>query len=417
MKLRGDIDTQPTYPIVAVRDGIVFPGTENVLLFGRSKSVAAIESALHEDKKVVLVMQKNGRLNDPLIDDLYAIGVVASIKKILKGDQGEISALINGEARVRITEIAKVEPYFEAKVEELDESVEQSEEIEALVKHITAELKRAVNLGKGIDFVSLMNIMSGVSARDFSDHIAMILDLKTKDKQTLLEEIDLLKRLQKELEFITNEIKVLEIERNITLKTQRKFEKGMKDTILREKLKTIEEELGGENREDREIQDLRAKIKKAKMPEEAEEKANKELDRLVQMSQYNPEASYIRTYLEWLVELPWSVESKTDLVIKNAEKILNNDHYGLKKVKERIIEYLAVLKLREMTEKKIKNKKDIKQPTILCFVGPPGVGKTSLGRSIARSLGQNFVPDQVLQAELRKDHHDSHDQFYQSHRA
>ncbi len=391
MKILGGSDEQ-MYPIVPVRDGIVFPGAEQVLLFGRSKSILAIDEALKREKKIILLMQRNPDINDPRPEDLYEVGVLASIEKILKGERGEVSALVRGETRVQIDTFHVHGDLFEAELHFLPNMVSNigtNEQIEGLVKHITSELKKAVNLGKGIEFVFLMNIMSGVSAEEFSNHVAMILDVKTPIRQQLLEEDDLLKRLQKEAELITNEVKVLEIEHSISVKTQKKFEKGMKDAVLREKLKTIEQELGDETPENRDINELREKLKKAKMNPEAEEKAFKELDRLAQMSPYNPEASYIRTYLEVMADLPWSEETKGDVDIKKAEKVLNADHYGLKKVKERILEYLAVMKLKEMN---VSSKEStVKQPTILCFVGPPGVGKTSLGRSIARALGRKFV--------------------------
>ena len=402
MKILGGSSDQSIYPIVAVRDGIVFPSTENVLLFGREKSVSAVNESLKNQGDVVIVMQKNPNINNPNKEDLYEIGVLAHIEKVLKGEKGEISALVKGKQRIKIVSFTKEEPYFEGVIEILNEQVETGEQIQAHVKHITNELKRAVNLGKGIDFVFLMNIMSGVSPRDFSDQIATILDVRTDVRQMLLEELDLKKRLEKEAELISNEVKVLELERSISAKTQEKFEKGMKDAVLREKLRTIEKELGEETKEDKEIRELREQIKKARLPREGEKKALKELKRLSQMSQYNPESSYIRTYLEWLVELPWQIESPTDVDIKKAEKILNEDHYGLKKIKERILEYLAVMKLKQIkAEEEKKESEDSesqkareskeKQPTILCFVGPPGVGKTSLGRSIARALSRKFV--------------------------
>lgn len=384
------LSEQAKYPIVAVRDGIVFPSTENVLLFGRDKSVIAIDESLKRDNRVVILMQKNPTINNPLKEELFAIGVVAKVEKILKGEKGEISALVRGEQRVKVREFIRESPFFEGVCEPLHEVIAETEETQALVRHITHELKRAVNLGKGIDFIFLMNIISGVSARDFSDQIAMILDIKTHERQILVEELDLVARLKKEAEFIANEVKVLELERNISMKTQQKFDKGMKDAVLREKLKTIEKELGDETKEDKEIRELREKIKSARMPKEAEDKALKELKRLSQMSQYNPETSYVRTYLEWLTELPWQTASPADVDIKNAERILNEDHFGLKKIKERILEYLAVMKLKKLNDgagEKTKNS----QPTILCFVGPPGVGKTSIGRSIARALGRKFV--------------------------
>lgn len=395
MSIIESLSGQPTYPLISVRDGIVFPSTENVLLFGRDKSIFAVNEAFSRDKRVLLVMQKNPNQNDPKPEEMYSVGVIGKIVKIIKGEKGEISALIKGEKRVKILEYVKNTPYYEAKVEDLQEIIVDNEETKALVRHITNELKKAVNLGKGIDFVFLMNIMSGVSGRDFSDHIAMILDIKGDDRQRLLEELDLVQRLKIESELISKEVNVLELEKNISAETQKKFEKGMKDAVLREKLKTIEKELGEDSEGESEIKELKDKIKKAKMPKSAQEKAEKELKRLAKMSQYNPEASYIRTYLEWLTDLPWDKESPNDVDIKKAEDILNEDHFGLKKVKERILEYLAVMKLKKgkkhFTDIKrpIKNKN--KQPTILCFVGPPGVGKTSLGRSIARSLGRKFV--------------------------
>ena len=378
---------QSNYPLIAVRDGIVFPSTENFLIFGRDKSVMAINEAAKRNSEVVLLMQKNSTINDPKKEDLYEIGVLAKIQKIVKGDQGEVSALVKGLKRVRVTKFIGLSPMFEVEIEDLKETGEETEEAQALIKLITNELKNAVSLGKGIDFVFLMNILSGATGREFSDQIAMILDLKPQEKQALLEELDLLSRLKKQAEYIANEVKILEIEKTIAAKTQKKFDKGMKEAVLREKLKTIEQELGEGEGDDKDIREYREKIKKANMPKQAEEKAFKELKRLSKMSQYNPETSYIRTFLDWLVELPWNIRSNDNVDIKVAEDVLNSDHFGLKKVKERILEYLAVLKLKKAVKKASK----AKQPTILCFVGPPGVGKTSLGKSIAKALGRKFV--------------------------
>ncbi|MBI2051190.1 endopeptidase La [Candidatus Roizmanbacteria bacterium] len=393
--LIGSSDKQK-YPLVAVRDGVVFPTTENVLVFGRQKSVVAINESLKRDKEIILVMQKNPSLDDPTKDDLYDVGVLATIKNVVTGEKGEINALIRGLDKVKIVEFIKESPYYEVKVEKIEEEGLEDEEIQALVKYISSQIKRAINLGKTIDFIFLMNILSISSPQDFSNQVAMVLDLRENERQGLLEEIELKKRLKKEVDYINREIRILEIEQNISTKTQAKFEQGMKETLLREKMRTIEEELGAKS-EDKEVGEYRDKIKKAKMPKEVEEKTFKELKRLSQMSQFNPESSYIRTYLDWLVELPWSAISTGDVDIKQSEKILNEDHYGLKKIKERILEYLAVMELRKQKEsqrEKAKPKKQGRkeyQPTILCFVGPPGVGKTSLGRSIARSLNREFV--------------------------
>jgi len=385
---------QQILPIIAVRDGIVFPKTENVLVFGRLKSITTINEVLKKDKKIVLVMQKNATVEEPTKEDLYDIGVIATVDKTVVGEKGEINALVKGVEKVRIIEFTKESPYFEGKVERVEEILTSDEEVQAMVKHISLQVKKAINLGKAVDFVFLMNILNVGTPQDFSYHIAMVLDIKEKEKQMLLEENDLKKRLIKEVEYVNKEVKILEIEQNISAKTQRKFEKGMKETFLKEKMKTIEEELGGG--EDRDIKEYRDKIAEAKMPKHVEEKALKELKRLSQMSQFNPEASYVKTYLDWLIDLPWSISSANSIDIKAAEKILNDDHFGLKKIKERILEYLAVIELRKRKEQQeVKEKGEVKkkeyQPTIICFVGPPGVGKTSLGRSIARALGRKFV--------------------------
>ncbi len=385
---------QSVFPIVAVRDGIVFPGTESVLIFGRRKSVNAINEGLKKNKTIVLVMQKSSLDDNPSEEGLHNVGVIATIEKKVIGEKGEISALIKGRKKIKVTKFLKQEPYFEGEVKEIKDVVEKDNEIKAMVKHISSQVKRAINLGKAVDFTFLMNILNIHLPIDFSYHIAMILDLKPNERQGLLEEVNLKKRLKKEVEFVNREIKILEIEYNISAKTQRKFEKGMKETFLKEKMKTIEEELGGKNGS-KEIQEYRQKIRKAEMPEKVEKKAIQELKKLSQMSQFNPEASYIRTYLDWLTELPWSLSTIKDVNIKKAKKVLDKDHYGLKKIKERILEYLAVIELKrrkeEGQEKKKNKEKKPYQPTILCFVGPPGVGKTSLGRSIAKSLGREFV--------------------------
>lgn len=374
-------------PVAAIREGIVFPNTENALVFGRKKSVAAINEALKKDKRIILVMQKNPSSDDPAKEDLYTVGVVATIEKTIVGEKGEINALVKGREKVLIKEYVEEEPYFRATYEPVQDLVKEDEEIQAMIRHISSQIKRAINLGKTIDFGFLMNILNITNSNDFSNQVASVLDLKTRERQELLEETDLKERLKREVQYINREVRILEIEFNISSKTQKKFEQGMKETFLREKMKTIEEELGGKN-EDREVDEYREKIKKAKMPKPVEEKAIKELKKLSQMSQFNPEASYIRTYLDWLVELPWSHGSSGTVEIKKAEKVLNEDHYGLKKIKERILEYLAVI---ELSKLKAKSAKKEHQPTILCFVGPPGVGKTSLGKSIAKSLNRKFV--------------------------
>jgi len=390
----GNKVSNPSYPVIAVRDGIVFPKTENVLVFGRSKSIATINEALKRDKKMVLIMQKNVNEEDPKKENLLTIGVLVSIEKTIIGEKGEVNAMVKGIEKIKILEFTKEVPYFEAKVEKIEEVVEMGDEINAMVKYISQQMKNAINHGKAVDFVFLMNILNVSTPVDFSYQIAAVLEPKEDERQKLLEESDLKKRLKMEVELINREVKILEIEQNISAKTQKKFERGMKETFLKEKMKTIKEELGGGD-ETKETKEYEMKIRKACMPEDVEKKAIKELKRLMGMSQFNPETSYVKNYLDWLVELPWKNDVGNTINVKAAEVILNEDHYGLKKIKERILEYLAVLELRRskeaLLEKGKGSPKKSFQPTIICFAGPPGVGKTSLGRSIARALGRKFV--------------------------
>ena len=374
-----------TLPLVPLREGVVFPHAEAVLTFGRPKSNAGIEAAFRSDRLVVFVTQKNPRISEPGFDDIYTVGTLCTIERILKTD-GEINALVRGMSRVKIRSLEAKEPFLVAKVEELAETIEESDEMSALEKHVLHSFKKAVNIGKSVDFMMFMRVMGGVSTSELADQVATNLDVTTPQKQDLLEVLDVKKRLESVSDYLSQELKILEIEKNIATKTQKKFDKSMRETVLRERLKTIQKELGEED-ENKDIKELKEKITKAAMPEDVEAKALKELNRLEAMTNFNPESGYIRTYLEWLCDLPWSVASANDVTIKSAENILEADHYGLKEVKERILEYLAVMQLKS----KLKNKASRSGPTILCFVGPPGVGKTSIGRSIARALKRKFV--------------------------
>ncbi|MBI5465436.1 endopeptidase La [Candidatus Gottesmanbacteria bacterium] len=389
MAILLDSSKEKIVPVIALRDGVVFPGTEVVLTFGRPKSLAAIEAAFSHEKLVVLVMQKGPNINEPAPEDLHKIGTLAQVERMLKTD-GEINALVRGLSRVEIFEFPQLEPFLLGKVSQVPDEVEVTDEVTALCNHLTSELKKAVNLGKPVDFLVFMNIMSGLSSAELANQIAATLELKAPEKQALLETRSVKEKLSKIAEYLTHEIKILEIERRISSKTQERFDKSVRETVLRERLRTITKELG-EEEETKETKELSEKIKKAGMPEEVQKKAEKELSRLSQMTSFNPEASYIRTYLDWLVELPWSIASPNNVDIKVAQRILDEDHYGLKKIKERIIEYLAVMKLKGKKEEATPDKTRAVSPTILCFVGPPGVGKTSIGKSIARALGRKFV--------------------------
>ncbi len=365
-------------PIIPIRDGIIFPNTDSVLTFGRPKSLAALETSFKHERIVCFVLQKNSRVNDPDTNDLYGIGTLSRIERMIRAD-GEINAQVRGLTRVRILSYETHDSFLMAKVEEIPDVVENTAEIQALCNHLTNEFRRAMNFGKSADFLVFMNIMSENSPSELSDLVASALDLKPVERQELLEEFDVQKRLAKLTDLLAKEIKVLELEKKIASKTQERFEKGAREAMLRERLKTIQKELN-DNDVDDDTKEILTKIKTSGMPDEVREKAEKEVKKLQGMNQFNPEVGYIRNYLDWLVSVPWSVSSESNTDIKTAEKMLDEDHYALKKAKERIIEYLAVHQLAGK----------MKGP-ILCFAGPPGVGKTSIGKSIARALGRKFV--------------------------
>jgi len=386
-------------PVIPLRTGVVFPHTESFLTFGRPKSLAALNAAFATDRLVCLVAQRDPEVIEPGFDDIYQIGTLSQIDRMAKID-GNLHAFVKGVSRVKIESIETTEPFLRAKVKEIPEIVERSDEITALCKHLTSEFKKAVSdLGKPVDPSVFMKLLGEIDPSQLADLIAVNLDIPVAEKQELLETIDIKLRLKKVIEKLAHEIKILELEKQITSKTMKKFDKSMRRAILKERMKTIQEELK-KKKESKEIRELRAKIKKAKMPPEVRKKAEKELEDLAKMHVYNPQAAYIRNYLDWLVAMPWSKRSPNNTNLKNAQKILDKDHYGLKEVKERVLEYLAVMKLKSKIKKIKKGKTSSKQKTkeeessgttILCFIGPPGTGKTSVGRSIARALGRKFV--------------------------
>jgi ATP-dependent Lon protease len=373
-------------PLVPLRDIVVFPQTEMPLTFGRMKSNMAVISAYKTNKLLCFVCQKNSKTEIPSADDFYEYATLGSIEHLIETN-GTIHSLIKGMTRVKIKEVSQSEPYFIAKVVEDKEKFVENDETKAIMKHLTEQSQKFFNLGKNLDIMVLMKLLSGVSSEEMVNQLAIILDLKPEVRQSLLEMSSINERMEKIAERLSYEMKILELEKVIANKTQAKFDKGMREAILRERKRTIDQELGqlGVDEEDeKDIKELKLKIVKAKMPEEIQKKAVDELKRYRLMNPNNPETGYIRNYLDWLVSVPWNNNGKTDVSLQKAKKVLDEDHYGLK---ERILEYLAVMKLKA----KIKNSKDQGGPTILCFIGPPGVGKTSIGRSIARALDRKFV--------------------------
>ena len=380
-------------PIVAIRGSVVFPHTDTLLSFGRQKSVLAVNSAFQQDRVVAIFSQKDPKTVDPSEDDFYKVGTIATITQMMQTD-GEIHALIRGQARIKLQEIVSHEPFLLGRVIELDEERKETPEVKALANNLSSIFKKAINLGKQVEVVTVMKIISGqVDAHELADQVASLLDLKVTEKQKLLEMLSLKERLVRVHKLLNQEINILDLERTINVKTQKRFEDQMKKAMLRERKRTIEKELGELDESEvssEEISEYKKKIKEAEMPKDVRKRAEKELKRLSQMSPQNPEGGYLRNYLDWIVEMPWSKFSPNDVPIPKAAKILEDRHFGMGKAKERILEYLAVMKLKKENEKK-KGGNGESQPTILCFMGPPGVGKTSIGKSIAEALGRKFV--------------------------
>ncbi len=387
--LPATLPTRHFVPIVPVRDVVIFPTNEIVLTFARKESISAINQALATNPKhIAIFTQKNSEIDAPTAKDLYPIGTLASVERTLKNDD-ELNVLVKGIKRVKLINITTTDNVQLAEVEEIKESKIFDEELEALGRRVSALFKDAVGMGKSVEFTNFMRLMGGVSASELADQIAAVLNVNTTTRQKLLETLDLKVRLYAINDLLTKEIKVLEIEKSIASKTQAKFSKSMKESVLRERLATIKAELGEDNDpEEQELDELQDAIDKLKLPKKHKEKLQKEFSRLERMSSHNPESGYLRTYLENVLEMPWGNVTPDHVSLKSAERILNIDHYGLDEVKERILEYLAVMKLKKSKSQK---KDGVSLPTILCFVGPPGVGKTSLGKSIARSLKRRFV--------------------------
>src|SRR3990167_6520462 len=378
------VKLQPTLPVGPLRDTVIFPGNPVPIISGRIKSKAAVDAAWAADKLIVFVTQKNHLVEDPNEKDLYKVGTACLIRRIVKNPDGEYTLTAEGITRVYLKNFIQTEPYLEAEIEEIPELYEKSEQTEALSRTVREQVKRLMELLGNPMFETGFSGMPlytfGDDPNQLVNSVTQIVDFKTIDKQQILEMVSSLERLQRLSELLAREIRVLEISQRISSQTQERVSKMTKEAILREQMKSIEEELG-ENGENQEIHEFELKVKKAGMPQEVRVKAQKELQRLAKMSTYNPEAGYIRNYLEWLTGLPWKKGSSGKrLDLKKSEKILDEDHYGLKKVKERIVEYLAVHKLSGKVH-----------GPILCFVGPPGTGKTSIGKSIAKSLNRKFV--------------------------
>jgi len=367
-------------PLLPLRGILVFPYMVIHLDVGREKSIAAIDQAMISDRIICLATQKDAQIDEPTPEDIYDVGTIAEIKQLLKLPGGTLRVLVEGLQRAKIKKYIEMEPFFRVEVTPSHDEVEKTSEIQALTRSLIYQFEQYVKLSKRIPPETAVTVVNLEEPGRLADVVASHLTLKIEDKQRILEALDVKKRLEILLEILARELEIVEIERRINLRVRKQMEKTQKEYYLREQLKAIQRELGEKDERVAEGEEYREKIKEAKLPQEVEEKALKEVEKLEKMPPMAAEATVVRNYLDWLLALPWNRRTKDRLDIKLAEQILEEDHYGLEKVKSRILEYLAVRKLA----------KKMKGP-ILCFVGPPGVGKTSLAKSIARALERKFV--------------------------
>ncbi|MCL6449033.1 MAG: endopeptidase La [Armatimonadetes bacterium] len=367
-------------PLLPLRGVLVFPYMVIHLDVGREKSIQAVESAMMGERLIFLTTQREAQTDDPREDDIFLTGTVAEVKQLLKLPGGTIRVLVEGVARGRIRRFVRLKPFFKVEVEQYTDDPVKTPEVEALMRNLIFQFEQYIKLSKRVPPEMMSSVVNLEEPGRLCDTIASHLALRIEEKQELLEAVDLLERMEKLSGFLAKELEIVELERKINVRVRKQMEKTQKEYYLREQIKAIQKELGEKDERVAEAEEYRQKIAEAKLPKEVEEKALKEVERLEKMPPLAAESTVVRNYLDWLIALPWSKSTRDRLDLQLAEQILDEDHYGLKNVKERILEYLAIRKL----------SKKLKGP-ILCFVGPPGVGKTSLGKSIARALERKFV--------------------------
>jgi ATP-dependent Lon protease len=376
----SDVTRSALYPVLPLRDIVVFPHMIVPLFVGREKSVRALEDVMKDDKQILLITQKNAAQDDPTTADIYTVGTIGTVLQLLKLPDGTVKVLVEGGQRARVSRFAENEAFFQAYAETIAEGSGAQQETEALSRTVVTQFEQYIKLNKKIPPEVLVSINQIEDAGKLADTVASHLSLKISEKQELLETEGVSDRLEKVFGYMEGEIGVLQVEKRIRNRVKRQMEKTQREYYLNEQLKAIQKELGeGEDGRD-EMAELEDKINKTKFSKEAHDKAMAELKKLRSMSPMSAEATVVRNYLDWLLTIPWQKRTKIKRDIKGAERVLNADHFGLEKVKERILEYLAV----QQRMKKMKG-------PILCLVGPPGVGKTSLGKSVARATGRNFV--------------------------
>ena len=379
MLLLGDKHSSTlTRPLVALRDTVIFPGLNIPLSIGRVKSIEAIQAAGHQNYEVIFVAQKDTKPDDPDLSQVYAVGTLARITQILRTPTGHLQIQAEGRERVLLRRLVKTDPYPLVEATTMPEPPEQSTELEATKRAVLSAFQQLMSLTKVVPMELVVGIFSNPNLHRLVETVTVIVNPDLAARQAVLETEPLKERLNLTLKIVNHELEVMQLSRKIENRTQEELGKMQREVFLREQLKSIQKELGGEADE---YTELETKLKAAGMSEATQNQALKELDRLRKMPSFGPEVSYIRTYLDWLAALPWAKSSKSTIDLKTARKVLDGDHAGLEKVKERILEYLAVQKLAKGKTK----------AQILCFVGPPGVGKTSIGKSIAKALGREFI--------------------------
>ncbi|HEY8596529.1 MAG TPA: endopeptidase La [Devosiaceae bacterium] len=376
----SDVSRDRVYPVLPLRDIVVFPGMIVPLFVGREKSVKALEEVMRDDKHIMVVTQKNPQDDDPTPEQIYEIGTVASVLQLLKLPDGTVKVLVEGLSRATIDRYVQTDAYFEAEATVLAEPEHDPVEAEALARSAVNEFESYVKLNKKITSDVVQAVSQIEDHSKLADTIASHLAVKIQDKADILATVKVPERLEKVLGLMEGEIGVLQVEKRIRSRVKRQMEKTQREYYLNEQMKAIQRELGDGEEGSNELAELEERIRKTKLSKEAREKVNAELRKLKQMSPMSAEATVVRNYMDWILGLPWGKKSKVKRDIRMAEEVLDTDHYGLEKVKERILEYLAV---QSRTGK-------LKGP-ILCLVGPPGVGKTSLGKSIAKATGREFV--------------------------
>ncbi|MEQ8745226.1 endopeptidase La [Pyruvatibacter sp.] len=376
-----DVTPRPEgLPVLPLRDIVVFPHMVVPLFVGRPKSVRALEDVMADDKQILLLTQKDASNDDPSTDDMYEIGAVATVLQLLKLPDGTVKVLVEGVRRARVTEFVPNDDFFQARMAVLDDDVDGEAEINALKRSVTGHFEEYVKLNKKVPPEVVVSVGQIADASKLADTVSSHLNISIAEKQELLELTSIRERLERIFGFMEGEISVLQVEKEIRKRVKTQMEKTQREYYLNEQLKAIQKELGeGEDGKD-DVAELEERISKTKFSKEAKEKATAELKKLKQMSPMSAESTVVRNYLDWMLSIPWGKKSRVKKDLNAAEKVLNDDHYGLEKVKDRILEYLAV---QQRTNK-------LRGP-ILCLVGPPGVGKTSLGKSIAKATGRDFV--------------------------